>query len=85
MVTATVSAKGWIVIPAKERRDFGIAPGTQVVIRRDGDALRLTPATPDPIEKAYGLLSGGKSLSASRLTEREKEMKCEEARLLAWR
>jgi len=85
MVTATVSAKGWIVIPAKERRDFGIAPGTKVIIRRDGDALRISPATPNPIEKAYGMLSGGKSLSASLLTEREKEMRREEERLLAWR
>ncbi|MDD2454878.1 MAG: AbrB/MazE/SpoVT family DNA-binding domain-containing protein [Kiritimatiellae bacterium] len=85
MVTATVSAKGWIVIPAKERREFGIAPGTKVIIRKDGDALRISPATPDPIAQAYGMLSGEKSLSTALLKEHEKEMIREEKRLLTWR
>lgn len=85
MVTATVSSKGWIVIPAKVRREFGIAPGTKVIIRRDGDSLAISPATPNPIEKACGMLAGGKSLSSSLLTDHEKEMRREEKRLLAWR
>ena len=85
MVTATVSAKGWIVIPAKERREFGIAPGTKVIIRKDGDALRISPATPNPIAKAHGMLAGGKSLCTTLLKKHEQEMIREEKRLLAWR
>jgi len=85
MVTATVSAKGWIVIPAKERREFGIVPGTKVAIRRDGKALRLTPMARNPIDAALGMLEGGKSLSDDLASERAREMKREEERLLAWR
>lgn len=85
MVTATVSSKGWIVIPAKERRAFGIVPGTQVAIRRDGNTLRLTPINRNPIDAAQGMLKGGNPLSNDLAAERAREMKREEERLLAWR
>lgn len=71
--TATVSAKGWIVIPAELRRKYRIEPGKKVRIVDYGGVLGLVPAFDDPIREARGSLAGKTSLTGALLDERRRE------------
>ena len=77
MTVATVSQKGWVVIPAELRRKYDLRPGARVVVVDYGGVLSLIPALSDPIAEAAGLLKGEDSLTAAlleeRATERERE------------
>lgn len=73
MSTVTVSAKGWIVIPAELRRKYHIEPGGQIRIVDYGGTLGLVPALADPIRDARGALSGKTSLTRALLEERRRE------------
>jgi antitoxin PrlF len=46
MVTATISSKGQIVLPAEIRRRLGLLAGTQVEVIEQSDGLRLVVARP---------------------------------------
>ncbi|HEV7670090.1 MAG TPA: AbrB/MazE/SpoVT family DNA-binding domain-containing protein [Thermoanaerobaculia bacterium] len=70
---ATVSAKGWIVIPAELRRKYHIEPGGQIRIVDYGGTLGLVPALEDPIREARGALAGKTSLTQALLEERRRE------------
>ncbi len=81
MKTATVSKKGWIVIPAKIRREMNIQPGDKMAITKRDDVITITPAPKNPIEAAYGMLADdGPSLADALLRERKREMALEEAK-----
>lgn len=41
-----LSSKGQLVLPAAYRRKMGLADGSQIRIREDGDRLILEPARP---------------------------------------
>lgn len=71
--TATVSAKGWIVIPAELRRKYHIEPGGQIRIVDYGGALGLVPDLANPIVDARGALAGKTSLTRALLKERRQE------------
>jgi AbrB family looped-hinge helix DNA binding protein len=75
MATAKISQKGWIVIPAKYRRRYGLKPGDTVCIVDYGGVLALVPPLKDAIEDARGMLPGA-SLTRALLAERahEKEL-----------
>ena len=60
--TATVSSKGWVVIPAEYRRKYKLRPGNQVRIVDYGGALSIVPASGDPVKGARGLLKGPRPL-----------------------
>lgn len=75
---ATVSAKGWVVIPAPLRRRYRIEPGQKVRIVDYGNVLSLVPEMKDPIREARGFLAGdGKPLTEMLLEERARERKRE--------
>jgi AbrB family looped-hinge helix DNA binding protein len=63
MTVATVSSKGWIVIPADLRKKYGLESGKQVMVVDYGGVLALAPALDDPIAQAQGMLAGGPSLT----------------------
>lgn len=42
----TLSSKGQLVLPAAYRRKMGLADGSQIRIREDGNRLILEPARP---------------------------------------
>ena len=46
MVTATISSKGQIVLPADIRRRLGLLAGTQVEVVEQSDGVRLVVAHP---------------------------------------
>ncbi|MDR1728617.1 MAG: AbrB/MazE/SpoVT family DNA-binding domain-containing protein [Acidobacteriota bacterium] len=80
MTTATISAKGWVVIPAKERKELGLAPGSKVVIRRDGDGVRISPLPDAPVAAMCGMLKSKERLTVCLVEEHRKEVERDEKR-----
>jgi AbrB family looped-hinge helix DNA binding protein len=77
MYTATVSTKGWIVIPKRLRDKYGLKTGTRVQVVEYNQALALVPLPDDPIEALHGMLEGGASLTADLLAEHAREQNLE--------
>ncbi len=73
MTTATISAKGWIVIPIEMRRKYGLNPGDQVVLVDYGGVLSIIPRLSNPVQQAAGRLKGKRSLIDALLAERAQE------------
>lgn len=73
MYTATVSSKGWIVIPKDLREKHGIHKGTRVQVVEYGDILALVPVPENPARALHGLLEEGPSLIAALLEERAQD------------
>jgi len=80
MYTATVSAKGWVVIPKSLREKYGLKKGVRVQVVEYGDVLALVPLPGDPVDVLDGMLEGGPPLTGELLVERERE-KTKENRL----
>lgn len=78
MATVTVSAKGWVVIPASCRRKYDVRPGSQMEIVDYGGGMSLVPAR--PLQASQGLLKGKRSLTGALLLERTGERKREARR-----
>jgi AbrB family looped-hinge helix DNA binding protein len=79
MATATVSEKGWIVIPAEMRKKYDLRPGAQVMVVDYGGVLAIVPALKEPVRDSEGLIKGGRSLIAALKEERARERRGEEA------
>ncbi len=73
MTIATVSPKGWIVIPAELRKKYDLQPGSKVVLVDYGGVIAIVPAMPDPVEESAGMLKGGPSLTKALRLERQRE------------
>lgn len=56
MTTATVSAKGWVVIPKEYRERYGLKPGTRVHFIDYGGILSIAPVPKDPVAEGFGAL-----------------------------
>lgn len=56
---ATVSTKGWIVIPAGLREKHDLHPGPEVQVVDYGGVLAIVPSLHDPTEDAAEMLQGG--------------------------
>ena len=78
MATATVSGKGWVVIPQEIRRRYGLKKGDRVHIVDYGGVVAIVPASGDPIAEGFGMLKGAPSLSEGLLEERRWELEEEE-------
>jgi AbrB family looped-hinge helix DNA binding protein len=85
MSVATISAKGWVVIPAEYRHKYGLEPGDKVSIVDYGGVLSIMPVPRDPIEHACGLLAGGPSLTRALLKERREERRREDRKCARFR
>jgi AbrB family looped-hinge helix DNA binding protein len=79
MYTATISTKGWVVIPKNLREKYGLTKGTQVQVVEYDHALTLVPLTTDPVDTLHGMLKDGPSLTDDLLAERAGERAREEA------
>ena len=80
MATMTVSAKGWVVIPAEFRKKYRVQCGSEVEIVDFGGGLSLVPLLQHPIREAQGLLKKGMGLTHALLVERAAERKRETVR-----
>jgi AbrB family looped-hinge helix DNA binding protein len=81
MMEATISAKGWIVIPAEYRAKYNLKPGTRVSIVDYGGSLTIVRVPDDPIEASHGMLKGKESLTRVLLEEHRKERERDERRI----
>lgn len=73
MTTATISAKGWLVIPVELRKKYDLREGARVVLVDYGGVLAIVPASAKPIEAARGMLKGGPSLLNALKQEKRRE------------
>jgi AbrB family looped-hinge helix DNA binding protein len=80
MDTATVSTKGWVVIPKELRDKYGLKKGSRVQVLDYGELLALIPLPDDPVKALHGMLEGGPSLTADLMAERARERAREEYR-----
>lgn len=73
-MTQRVGPKGQVVIPKAIRDELGIRPGDQVLVTRDGRAVRIV--VPEPLENLRGAYRGTGLLEAfeeERRNDRERE------------
>jgi AbrB family looped-hinge helix DNA binding protein len=80
MDTATVSTKGWVVIPKELRDKYGLKKGSRVQVLDYGELLALIPLPDDPVKALHGMLEGGPSLTEDLMAERARERAREEYR-----
>ena len=73
MTIATISQKGWIVIPAEYRRKYDLQAGDRVRLVDYGGVLAIVPALKDPVKDAHGLVKAKRSLTQALLEERARE------------
>lgn len=52
---ATVSQKGWVVIPKELRTKLNIRPGSKVLLTEGEEGLVVTPLPEDPIAAFRGM------------------------------
>ena len=77
MVTAVVTTKGQVVIPAGIRKRLNIKKGTRLYIEEKGDEVVLRPVTPAYLDKIAGVLQTEGRLSRSLLKERARDRRRE--------
>jgi AbrB family looped-hinge helix DNA binding protein len=77
MPTATISAKGQVVIPKREREMLDIKPGTKVIIEAVNDHIEIRPLPEDPVEYFCGIFKEGASLTQVLLRERKEDLRHE--------
>jgi len=77
----TVSSKGWVVIPSLFRRQIGLKPGMKMVVTEADGKIVLTPQAGDAVDKLYGKLADGESLTEALLADRTEEKKREKAKI----
>ncbi len=73
MSAATVSEKGWVVIPHDIRVKYGLKQGSKVGVVDMGGVIRLIPLPDDVIANSRGLFKGGPSLAAELVAEHRAE------------
>lgn len=78
MHTATVSSKGWIVIPKAIRDKYGLRKGSLVQVLDYGQMLAIVPLPADPVEALHGMFETGPSLTEALLAERKRDRAREE-------
>ncbi|HLB49027.1 MAG TPA: AbrB/MazE/SpoVT family DNA-binding domain-containing protein [Anaerolineales bacterium] len=73
MSIATISPKGWVVIPAELRKKYDLRPGSRVVLVDYGGILAIVPAMNNPVEESAGRLKSRRSMVKALLAERARE------------
>lgn len=78
-LTATISSKGQVVIPAELRRKYGLNEGVKIIFHDEGGHLTLEPSRFADIYALQGSLRGY-ALEQALQEEREAERMREDAR-----
>ena len=69
-MTALISSKGWVVIPAPVRKKYHMEAGDSVEVVDYGGVISLVPLQSNPIRHSRGLLAGKTSLTKALLADR---------------
>ena len=80
MVTALVTSKGQLVIPADVRRRHNIKKGIRLVLEERGEEIVLRPASPEYFDQFAGIFKGKGSLTKTLLEERARDREREDAK-----
>jgi len=80
MLTAQVTSKGQLVIPAEVRRRHNIMKGTRLVLEERGDEIVLRPLSPEYFDQFMGILKGKGSLCQELLAERAHDREREDSK-----
>lgn len=73
-MTQRVGPKGQVVIPKAIRDELGIRPGDEVLVTREGRAIRIV--APVPLKSLRGIFKGSRlveTLEEERRLDRERE------------
>lgn len=81
--TATLSAKGWLVIPQEFREKYGLKKGDRVRVIDCGTFIAIARPLEDPVRQGLGLLPATMKLTDELLESRKAELAREERDL--WR
>ncbi|MBU1671940.1 MAG: AbrB/MazE/SpoVT family DNA-binding domain-containing protein [Actinobacteria bacterium] len=73
MRAATLSEKGWVVIPKELRTRYGLKKGDKVVFVDYAGVIAVVPASRDPVKESLGMLKGDPSLVEALLKSRREE------------
>jgi AbrB family looped-hinge helix DNA binding protein len=73
MNTATLSAKGWVVIPQELRQRYKLKKGDKVHFIDYGGVMVIVPVSRKPIDEAAGMLKGETSLVKALLQSRKED------------
>jgi AbrB family looped-hinge helix DNA binding protein len=74
MPVATISQKGWVVIPAELREKYQWTTGEKVNVVDYGGVVALVPRFKNPEDQGIGVLGGaGRSLTRALERDRAKE------------
>jgi AbrB family looped-hinge helix DNA binding protein len=79
-LTAVVTSKGQLVVPAGIRRKFGIKQGTRIRFIERGEEILFQPVTKEFIRSLQGSLKKDGPATADLLRERAAERRREENR-----
>ncbi len=80
MSELTVSAKGWVVIPADLRKKYDLHAGARVMLVDYGGVLAIVPALKEPIRESAGISKGKRSLTSALKQEHARELAREQSR-----
>lgn len=80
-LTAIVTSKGQLVVPARIRRKFGIKPGTHIRFIERGQEILFQPVTSEFIRSLQGSLRDDGPVTSELLRDRAADRKREEERL----
>ncbi len=84
VTTATVSKKGWVVIPREIRERYGVHPGDEVHIVDYAGGIAIIPTLNDPVQEGRGLIKSDLSLPQALVEERHREWQMEKAMSVEW-
>jgi AbrB family looped-hinge helix DNA binding protein len=73
MNTATLSKKGWVVIPQELREKYGLKQGDKVHVIDYGGVISIMSAAENPIKTSMGMLKGKSSLLKELSKSRQKD------------
>lgn len=77
-LTAVVTSKGQLVVPARIRRKFGIKPGTHIRFIERGQEILFQPVTKEFIRSLQGSLREDGPVTADLLRDRAADRRREE-------
>ena len=73
MNTATLSEKGWIVIPQELRQRYHLTKGDRVHVIDYGGVIGIIPSSATPVDDARGMLAGKTRLTRTLSKSRKQD------------